>query len=63
MCTAAYIAHATNEAEKAATIDIVEVRAVGRFGRMFVSGSEDDVKSALKGAQTAIDEIDGTLHP
>ena len=60
---AAYIAHATNEAEKAATIDIVEVRAVGRFGRMFVSGSEDDVKSALKGAQTAIVEIDGTSHP
>ena len=36
---AAYISIAANEAEKAAEIDIVEVRALGRYGRLFMSGS------------------------
>ena len=57
---AAYIAQAANEAEKAADIDIVEVRAVGRFGRLFVCGSEDNVKAAIVAAARAIEAIDGT---
>lgn len=56
---AAYIAHAANEAEKAASIDIVEVRAVGRFGRLFVCGAEDDVKAAIDAATGAIEAIEG----
>ena len=35
---AAYVALAANEAEKAAEIDIVEVRAVGRYGRFLPVG-------------------------
>lgn len=57
---AAYIAHATNEAEKSASIDIVEVRAVGKHGRMFISGGEEDVKTALEAARKAIESLDGT---
>ena len=57
---AAYIAIAANEAEKSADIDIVEVRAVGRFGRLFISGSEDSVQTALDAASAAIDAVDGT---
>ncbi len=57
---AAYIGHAVNEAEKSANIDIVEVRAVGRFGRMFICGWEDDVKTGLEAATRAIEAIDGT---
>ena len=56
---AAYIAHATNEAEKAADIDIVEVRAVGKFGRLFISGEPESVKTAIEAATKAIDSIDG----
>lgn len=56
---AAYIAHAVNEAEKAATIDIVEVRAVGRFGRMFVSGDEENVAAAITAATRAIEAVEG----
>lgn len=56
---AAYIAHAANEAEKSADIDIVEVRAVGRFGRLFVAGGEDDVITALEAAGKAIEAVDG----
>ncbi len=56
---AAYISVAANEAEKAAHIDIVEVRAVGRFGRLFISGGEDDVKTAIAAASKAIEAMDG----
>lgn len=56
---AAYISIAANEAEKAADIDIVEVRAVGRFGRLFISGGEDDVKTAVDGAIAGIEAVEG----
>ncbi|MEM7683501.1 MAG: BMC domain-containing protein [Paracoccaceae bacterium] len=56
---AAYISIAANEAEKSADIDIVEVRAVGRFGRLFISGSEDSVKTAVEGAIAGIESVEG----
>lgn len=56
---AAYISIAANEAEKAADIDIVEVRAVGRFGRLFISGSEDSVKVAVDAASRALESVEG----
>lgn len=59
---AAYISIAANEAEKAAEIDIVEVRAVGRFGRLFISGSENSVKTAMEAATKAIEAVEGRAH-
>jgi len=56
---AAYISIAANEAEKAADIDIVEVRAVGRFGRLFISGTENSVAVAVGAAVSAINAVDG----
>lgn len=56
---AAYIAQAANEAEKAANIDIIEVRAVGRYGRLFLAGGEEDVAVAIQAATRAIEAIDG----
>ena len=56
---AAYIAVAANEAEKAAEINIVEVRAVGRYGRLFFSGSEDSVKNGVEAAVGAINALEG----
>ncbi len=56
---AAYISIAANEAEKSAEIDMVEIRAVGRFGRLFVSGSENSVKTAVDAAISAIEAVDG----
>jgi ethanolamine utilization microcompartment shell protein EutS len=47
---AAYAGLAANEAEKAADIAVVEIRAVGRFGRVFLAGSESDVDSARQAA-------------
>ena len=57
---AAYISIAANEAEKAAEIDIVEVRAVGRFGRLFISGTENSVSQAMAAAERAIEAVEGT---
>ena len=59
---AAYISIAANEAEKAAEIDIVEVRAVGRFGRLFVSGTENSVKAAVEAAVRAVEAVEGTAE-
>ena len=56
---AAYISIAANEAEKAAEIDIVEVRAVGRFGRLFISGSENSVKAGVEAAVKAVEGVEG----
>jgi ethanolamine utilization microcompartment shell protein EutL len=56
---AAYISIAANEAEKSAEIDMVEVRAVGRFGRLFISGSENSVQTAVEAATKAIEAVDG----
>ena len=56
---AAYISIAANEAEKAAEIDIVEVRAVGRYGRLFISGSENSVKAGVEAAVRAIEAVTG----
>ena len=59
---AAYISIAANEAEKAAEIDIVEVRALGRFGRLFVSGTENSVAAAVEAAVAAIEAVDGVAR-
>ncbi|MEM1160237.1 MAG: BMC domain-containing protein [Pseudomonadota bacterium] len=56
---AAYISIAANEAEKAANVDIVEVRAVGRFGRLFICGGEEDVKTAVEAAVGGIEAVEG----
>ena len=58
---AAYISIAANEAEKAADMDIVEVRAVGRFGRLFISGSENSVQTGINAAIEAIESVDGKV--
>ena len=60
---AAYVALAANEAEKAAEIDIVEVRAVGRYGRFFVSGGEASVQIAMDAAVSAIDAVESRTAP
>jgi hypothetical protein len=56
---AAYISIAANEAEKAANITVIELRAVGRFGRMFLAGTESEVQTARDAAVEALEAIDG----
>lgn len=56
---AAYSSIAANEAEKAASINVVEVRAVGRYGRFFMSGSEAEVSTAMEAAVAALEAVEG----
>lgn len=56
---AAYINLAANEAEKAAPISLMHVSSVGRFGRMWMSGTEADIIAARDAAVTAIQAIQG----
>lgn len=56
---AAYISLAANEAEKVATIKIVQVNAVGRYGRLFVAGTEAEVASAIEAAIGVINAVEG----
>lgn len=56
---AAYINFACNEAEKKANIKIVHVSSVGRFGRMWLSGSEAEIVTAKNAAHQAIDSLEG----
>jgi hypothetical protein len=56
---AAYINYACNEAEKKANIKIIHVSSVGRFGRMWLSGSESEIISAKNAAVAALETLDG----
>jgi hypothetical protein len=56
---AAYINYAVNEAEKGANIKILHVSSVGRFGRMWLSGSEAEILTARNAAVKALEGLDG----
>jgi ethanolamine utilization microcompartment shell protein EutS len=56
---AGYAALAANEAEKAASINILEVRAFGSFGRVYLGGEERDIDVGYRAAEQAIREIKG----
>lgn len=56
---AAYINLAANEAEKAAPVNLMHVTSVGRFGRLWMSGSEADIAAARDAAVTAIEAVEG----
>jgi hypothetical protein len=60
---AAYAALAANEAEKAASINILEVQAVGSFGRLYLGGQEQDILAGAAGALTAIENVPGRPNP
>lgn len=53
------IVYAANEAEKAANIDILDVRWFGAYGRLYLSGTESEIDSAAHAAVGAIERITG----
>ncbi|NES84896.1 MAG: hypothetical protein F6K10_27730 [Moorea sp. SIO2B7] len=60
---AAYTALAANEAEKSAAINILQVGAVGSFGRLYLGGAERDIIAGSRAALGAIENITGREHP
>ncbi len=56
---APYAALAANEAEKAADINILEVRTFGSFGRVYLGGEERDIDVGWRAAVAAMEGLDG----
>jgi hypothetical protein len=56
---AAYAALAANEAEKAANINVLEVRAFGAVGRIYLGGEEQDIEVGWQAAVAALEGLDG----
>jgi hypothetical protein len=56
---AAYINFAANEAEKGASIKLIHISALGRFGRMWLSGSESEILQARDAAVSALEALAG----
>lgn len=60
---AAYAALAANEAEKRADLNILEVRAFGSFGRVYLGGAERDIMAGYQAAIDAIESVSGRPQP
>lgn len=56
---AAYAALAANEAEKAAEIQVLEVRAFGSMGRVYLGGEERDIDVGWRAAVAAVESVTG----
>jgi D-tyrosyl-tRNA(Tyr) deacylase len=58
---AAYAALVANEAEKAADINILDVRAFGSFGRVYLGGEDKDIDVAAPAAVQSIENMTGRV--
>lgn len=56
---AAYIMLAANEAEKKTNVKIIHIASVGRFGRMWMSGTESEMVAARDAAIQTIENLEG----
>jgi len=54
---AAYAILATNEAEKAAEVKVVDYRMIGATGRVYLAGSEADIGAAAAAARQALEAV------
>ncbi|MGR6036228.1 MAG: hypothetical protein ACU4EP_01420 [Candidatus Nitrosoglobus sp.] len=57
---AGYIVYAANQAEKAASITLIDVPAVGAYGRLILAGREMDIDEAAAAAIAAANNPSGT---
>ncbi len=56
---AAYVNLAANEAEKAAPVNLMHISSVGRFGRLWMAGTEADILAARDAAVAALEGLEG----
>lgn len=54
---AVYATIAANEAEKAANVNVVNLRPFGAFGRLWMAGSEAEIDAAAEAAQAVIQSL------
>ena len=56
---AAYVTTAANEAEKAAAVNLIDLRPYGAFGRLQLGGSESNIREAVSAIEKTLGDIDG----
>ena len=56
---AGYAMIAANEAEKASPINLLEMRAVGAYGRLYLGGNEDEILEAQRAVTDYLSTITG----
>ena len=59
---AGYVAFACNEAEKAANINVVDMRFYGAFGRLWLGGKEEDIAQASAHIRSVIASVKGRAN-
>lgn len=57
MQPASYAIIASNEAEKAANIKVVDYRMIGANGRLYLSGTEAEIRNAREAAEQALRDL------
>jgi len=60
---AGYAALAANEAEKASPIKLLEMRAFGAFGRVYLGGDEAEIEQAARAAERSLASLSGRDGP
>lgn len=60
---AGYAAFACNEAEKAATIRVVDLQYFGAFGRLQLAGNEENINQASAAIRHALANVSGRPNP
>jgi len=56
---AGYAYYAANEAEKGANIKIIDIKGIGKFGRVYISGEEAEVVEAARIVEARLDALTG----
>jgi ethanolamine utilization microcompartment shell protein EutL len=56
---AAYIMLAANEAEKKTNVKVIHIASVGRYGRLWMSGTEAEMVTARDAAIQAMENVEG----
>ncbi len=59
---AGYALFATNEAEKHATVKVLEFRTFGAYGRVWLGGDEENIAQADKAIKAALASLDGRAN-
>ena len=58
---AGYAGYAANEAEKAADITLVNYQPSGRYGRLYIAGSDSNVRVGQEAAIQAVESVTGKV--
>lgn len=60
---AGYAMIAANEAEKASPINLLEMMSIGAYGRLYLGGSEENIREAARAVVECLESIDGRANP